>query len=83
MTSDPQQTLRLEDETLTSELPIATEQVKRVLIIGAGTVGLAVLKAFIHDVPKLDDQRWEVELFEQRSDLGGIWSVLRFSPTLA
>ena len=56
----------------------ATEQVKRVAIIGAGTAGLAALKTFVHDTPKPDGQRWEIELFEQRNDLGGIWSFMRF-----
>ena len=75
-----QRTLRLDDEPSTSEIQTTTEQVKRVAIIGAGTAGLATLKTFIHDIPKPDGQRWKIELFEQRSGLGGIWSVLRFSP---
>ena len=79
----PPKPLRLEDDALTSELPITTGQVKRVAIIGAGTAGLAALKTFIHDIPKPDGQRWEIVLFEQRSGLGGIWSALRFSPILA
>ena len=66
-----QRTLRL---NATSELPIT----KKVAIIGAGTAGLAALKTFVYDIPKPDGQRWEIELFEQRNDLGGIWSVLRF-----
>lgn len=73
-----QQTSPLSDEAPTSEFPIATEQVKRVAIIGAGTAGLAALKTFVHDIPKPDGQRWEIELFEQRNDLGGIWSFMRF-----
>ena len=55
------------------EIPITTEQVKRVAIIGAGTSGLAALKTFVHDIPKPDGQRWEIEVFEQRNGLGGIW----------
>ena len=79
-----QTTLRVEGEASTSQLPVTTEQVKRVAIIGAGTAGLAALKTFTHDIPKPDGQRWEVELFEQRSSLGGIWLVLRsLSSTLA
>ena len=75
----PQQTLRaLDDEASTSELRITSEQVKRIAIVGAGSGGLAALKTFVHDTPKPDGQRWEIELFEQRSGLGGIWSVLRF-----
>jgi len=77
-----QRTLRLGDEPSTSEIPTTTEQVKRAAIVGAGTAGLAALKTFIHDIPKPDGQRWEIELFERRNGLGGIWSVLRFSPTL-
>ena len=70
-----QRTFRL-DKDATSELPIMTEQVKRVAIIGGGTSGLAALKTFLYDIPKPDGQRWEIELFERRDDLGGIWSVL-------
>jgi len=72
----PQTTLCPGDEASTSQLPVTTEQVKRVAIIGAGTAGLAALKTFTHDIPKPDGQLWEVELFEQRDGLGGIWSVL-------
>ena len=71
-----QRTLRLDDRETASELPITTGQVKRVGIIGGGTSGLAALKTFVHDIPKPDGQRWEIELFEQRNDLGGVWSVL-------
>ena len=73
-----QRTSRLSDEASITEFPVAIEQVKRVAIIGAGTAGLAALKTFVHDTPKPDGQRWEIELFEQRSDLGGIWSSMRF-----
>ena len=69
---------RLDDKDATSELPVAAGQVKRVAIIGGGTSGLAALKTFVHDIPKPDGQRWEIELFEQRNDLGGVWLVLRF-----
>lgn len=78
-----QQTLRSDDKGSTSELPITTGEVKRVAIIGAGTGGLAALKTFVHDIPKPDGLRWEIDLFEQRNNLGGIWSVLHFSPNLA
>jgi len=70
-----QQTLHLDSEHSTSELPFPTEQVKRVAIIGAGTSGLAALKTFVHDIPKPEGQRWEIELFEQRDGLGGVWLV--------
>ena len=71
-------TLHLDDRETTSELPVAAGRVKRVAIIGGGTSGLAALKTFVHDIPKPDGQRWEIELFEQRDDLGGVWLVLRF-----
>ena len=70
--------LRLNDKDATSEPPITTERIKRVAIVGGGTGGLAALKTFVYDIPKPDGQRWEIELFEQRDDLGGIWSVLLF-----
>jgi hypothetical protein len=73
-----QQTSHPDDEPPTPETSTTAEQVKRVAIIGAGTAGLAALKTFIHDIPKPDGQRWEVELFERRNGLGGIWSVPRF-----
>ncbi|KAF9648408.1 FAD/NAD(P)-binding domain-containing protein, partial [Thelephora ganbajun] len=47
---------------------------KRVAIIGAGSAGFAALKTFVHDIPKPDGQRWEIDLFEQRNGLGGVWS---------
>ena len=65
-----QQKLRLDDEPSTSEIPIVTEQVKKVTIIGAGTPGPR--KHSYNDIPKPDSQRWEIELFEQRNGLGGI-----------
>ena len=64
------------------KFPIPAERVKRVAIIGAGSGGLATLKTFMHDIPKPDGQRWEIELLEQRSGLGGIWSAQRRDPGL-
>lgn len=69
-----QQTLGRGNETDTSEFPVAVKQVKRIAVIGAGTGGLAALKTFLHDIPKPEGQRWEIELFERRSGLGGQWS---------
>ena len=68
-------------EASTSEPRVGTEQVKRVAIIGAGSAGLAALKTFVHDIPKPNSQRWEVELFEQRSGLGGVWWASYSRPT--
>ena len=64
---------RLDPEGSTAECPIITHQVKRIAIIGAGTSGLAALKTFIHDIPKRHGERWEIDLFERRNNLGGIW----------
>ena len=75
-----QRTLRLDTEDKSPEFPITTGQVKRVAIVGGGSGGLAALKTFVHDIPKPDGQRWEIELFEQRSGLGGVWSVQRRDP---
>ena len=80
-----QRTLRLDDKDAAPGLPITVtaEQLKRVAIIGGGTAGLTALKTFVHDIPKPDGQRWEIELFEQRNDLGGVWLVMHIcSPWL-
>lgn len=68
-----QQTSGRGNETDTSGFSVAAEQVKRIAIIGAGTGGIAALKTFLHDIPKPEGQRWEIELFERRSGLGGQW----------
>ena len=39
---------------------------KRVLIIGAGTAGVAALKALLVDLPEESRRDWEVTMFEQR-----------------
>ena len=39
---------------------------KRVLIIGAGTAGVAALKALLVDLPEESRREWEVTVFEQR-----------------
>ena len=45
---------------------------KSIAIVGAGSGGLAILKT-IFDLP-LDVRRdWEVVLYEQRRDVGGVW----------
>jgi cation diffusion facilitator CzcD-associated flavoprotein CzcO len=53
--------------------PARTHSVnKSVAIIGAGTSGLAALKAIL-DLPVETRQFWSVVVFEQRRDVGGIW----------
>ncbi|KAF9219777.1 FAD/NAD(P)-binding domain-containing protein [Gyrodon lividus] len=45
---------------------------KSVAIVGAGSAGLAMLKALI-DLPEELGGGWEIVLYEQRTDVGGIW----------
>ena len=46
---------------------------KRVAIVGGGTSGIVMLKTLIDDLPKDVTRTWEIVLFEQRDDIGGIW----------
>jgi cation diffusion facilitator CzcD-associated flavoprotein CzcO len=46
---------------------------KRIAIVGAGTGGIVMLKTFVDDLPKDITRTWEIVLFEQRDDVGGIW----------
>jgi NADH dehydrogenase FAD-containing subunit len=48
---------------------------KRIAIVGAGTAGISTLKVLQVDLPEHLRQDWEVTLFEQRADVGGIWCV--------
>ncbi|KAF8835802.1 FAD/NAD(P)-binding domain-containing protein [Paxillus ammoniavirescens] len=45
---------------------------KSVAIVGAGSAGLAMLKALL-DLPEELGGDWEIILYEQRRDIGGIW----------
>ncbi|KAF9219775.1 dimethylaniline monooxygenase [Gyrodon lividus] len=45
---------------------------KSVAIVGAGSAGLAMLKALV-DFPNDSFTDWEIVLYEQRKDVGGIW----------
>jgi hypothetical protein len=49
---------------------------KRIAIVGGGSGGLAALKTFVHDIPKTPNEEWEIILFEQRRNVGGVWYVL-------
>lgn len=55
---------------------------KRIVIVGGGTGGLAALKTFLHDIPKALEEEWEVVLYEQRPNVGGVWFVMFHSPSL-
>lgn len=47
---------------------------KSIAIVGAGSAGLAALKALL-DLPEETRQGWEIILFEQRRGVGGVWYV--------
>ncbi|ORY88950.1 hypothetical protein BCR35DRAFT_350474 [Leucosporidium creatinivorum] len=46
---------------------------KRIAIVGGGVAGLGALKALL-DLPVHAQQGWVIDLFEERSRLGGIWN---------
>jgi chemotaxis response regulator CheB len=46
---------------------------KRIAIVGGGTGGIVMLKTLVADLPKDITRTWEIVLFEQRDDVGGIW----------
>ncbi|KAH8091649.1 hypothetical protein BXZ70DRAFT_473777 [Cristinia sonorae] len=45
---------------------------KSIAIVGAGSAGIAVLKTIL-DLPEERRANWRLVLFEQRSDVGGVW----------
>ncbi|EGN95029.1 hypothetical protein SERLA73DRAFT_77045 [Serpula lacrymans var. lacrymans S7.3] len=45
---------------------------KSVAIVGAGSAGLAILKSLL-DLPEDTRKGWDIVLYEQRRDVGGIW----------
>ncbi|RPD72555.1 FAD/NAD(P)-binding domain-containing protein [Lentinus tigrinus ALCF2SS1-7] len=55
-----------------SALPHVKSPSKSIAIVGAGSGGLAILKT-IFDLPEDVRQGWEVVLYEQRRDVGGVW----------
>ena len=46
---------------------------KRIAIVGGGTSGIVMLKTLVEDLPKDVTRSWEIVLFEQRNEVGGIW----------
>jgi cation diffusion facilitator CzcD-associated flavoprotein CzcO len=54
--------------SLTTDVPD-----KRIAIVGGGRAGIVMLKTLIDDLPKDITRTWEIVLFEQRDDVGGIW----------
>lgn len=62
---------------LNSQSPLAVprpdaEATKSIAIIGAGSGGLAALKTLL-DLPEDVRRNWEIVLYEQHSDVGGLW----------
>lgn len=50
---------------------------KSIVVVGAGSAGLAMLKA-LTELPEETRQSLEFVLLEEREDVGGIWHVLLF-----
>ncbi|KAF8269764.1 hypothetical protein EI94DRAFT_1573076 [Lactarius quietus] len=46
---------------------------KRIAIVGGGRSGIVMLKTLVDDLPKDLTRTWEIVLFEQRDDVGGVW----------
>lgn len=60
------------------QVPFTTTEpstVKRIAIVGGGTGGVTTLKSLLVDLPSETTHNWEVVLFEQRRDVGGVWYV--------
>lgn len=76
-------------EPLDFQIPLAVshpapEATKSIAIIGAGSGGLAALKTLL-DLPEEPRRSWDIVLYEQRSDVGGLWfadPVAPHPPTL-
>lgn len=45
---------------------------KSIAIVGAGSAGLAILKTLL-DLPYEVRQGWDIVLYEQRRQVGGVW----------
>lgn len=63
-----------------SFFPVQTTQIgsvgkpsKRIAIVGGGTGGVTALKTLLVDLPEEERSRWEVVLYEQKRDVGGVW----------
>ena len=49
------------------------ERKQRIAIVGGGLSGIVMLKTLVNDLPKDITRTWEIVLYEQRDDVGGIW----------
>ncbi|KAI0761998.1 FAD/NAD-P-binding domain-containing protein [Trametes elegans] len=51
---------------------VSSRTSKSIAIVGAGSGGLAILKTIL-DLPEDVRQGWEIVLYDQRRDVGGLW----------
>ncbi len=67
--------------TIADQIPLVTPQVahngasepsKSIAIVGAGSAGLAILKTIL-DLPEDVRSDWDIVLYEQRWNVGGLW----------
>lgn len=49
-----------------------SQTAKSIAIVGAGSAGLAMLKTLL-DLPEETRRNWDIVLYEQRRNVGGIW----------
>lgn len=54
------------------DLDALSSSPKSVAIVGAGSAGLAMLKTIL-DLPEATNQHWDIVLYEQRRNVGGVW----------
>ncbi|KIK20788.1 hypothetical protein PISMIDRAFT_681968 [Pisolithus microcarpus 441] len=59
-------------ECLQPSHDLEQDTVKSIAIVGAGSAGLAMLKSLL-DLPPEIRANWDIVLYEQRRDVGGIW----------
>ncbi|KAI0642999.1 FAD/NAD-P-binding domain-containing protein [Trametes meyenii] len=60
------------DQTVFASDTLSARPSKSIAIVGAGSGGIAILKT-IFDLPQEVRQDWEVVLYDQRRDVGGLW----------
>lgn len=55
-----------------SSFQVQESSPKSIAIVGAGSAGLASLKTLL-DLPVEVRREWDIVLYEQRRDVGGVW----------
>lgn len=58
----------------TKEVSLEQNYTKSIAIVGAGSAGLAALKA-LTELPAEIRKNWNIVLFEQRQNVSGVWYV--------